>query len=143
MTISGISAWTTQDATTTTNSTATQQTDQNSATGKAHHHRHGGAPPDPSQIAQKLFEKADTNGDGKVTKDELTAALPKRDGQQSSSAIDDLFKNADTDGDGTISQADLQTALQKQFQQHFASYDQSGSATTGSAASTPQTIGIA
>src|SRR5437867_2217221 len=52
--------------------------------------------PDPSAIAKSLFAQADADGDGKLTKEELLAALPKHD---SSSALDELFKEADEDQD--------------------------------------------
>lgn len=113
-------------------------------------HRHG--PPDPAQMAKHLFEKADGDGDGKLTKAELAAALPKHGGasstgasssssSSSSSALDDLFNDADTDGDGAITQSELQAGLEKRLQR-FTSYDQNGGITT-SAAGSSQTLGVA
>lgn len=76
---------------------------------KSHaHHGHRQGPPDPAKIAAKIFERADTDGDGSLTKDELIAALPKG---ASSAAIDNLFANGDTDGNGAISQSELETSL--------------------------------
>ena len=111
-------------------------------------------PPDPAKIAQRLFEKADTDGDGKLTKSELTTALSKHgspssgassssgsSGASSSSALDDLFNDADADGDGAITQSELQAGLEKRLQR-FTSYDQHGTVST-SAAGTSQTLGVA
>jgi len=111
-------------------------------------------PADPAKIAQRLFEKADTDGDGKLTKSELTTALSKHgsssssstgsssaSGASSSSALDDLFNDADADGDGAITQSELQAGLEKRLQR-FTSYDQHGGVTT-SAAGTSQTLGVA
>jgi Ca2+-binding EF-hand superfamily protein len=141
MTISGISSnWNTQDA-------ATTQTPRPQG------------PPDPAKMAQKLFQEADANGDGKVTKDELAAAMAKHEhgghhhhgGSKSgdssgsgSNPLDALFSSADANGDGSLTEAELQAALQKRFQQQqqVTGYSQSGGTTTSSSSSS-QTIGIA
>ena len=68
----------------------------------------GGA--DPSKMAEELFKKADTDGDGQITKDELAAALPQ-DGNGPS--VDDIFTDADTNGDGVISQSELEASMKK------------------------------
>jgi Ca2+-binding EF-hand superfamily protein len=56
------------------------------------------APPPPPD---KVFDTADTNKDGIVTKDELAAAIGQGGGN-----IDELFSQVDTDGDGSITRAE-------------------------------------
>jgi Ca2+-binding EF-hand superfamily protein len=53
-----------------------------------------GMPPPPD----KVFDAADTNGDGTVSQDELTALLGEKGA--------DVFSQVDTDGDGQISRAE-------------------------------------
>jgi Ca2+-binding EF-hand superfamily protein len=64
-----------------------------------------GQPPPPPQ---KVFDTADTNEDGVVSKDELAAAMG-----QSGGNIDDIFSQVDTDGDGLISRAEDDAWLKK------------------------------
>ena len=66
-------------------------------------------PPDPSRMAKMMFEKADTNGTGQITKSQLLDSL--QSGRQDSTALASLFDGADSDGDGVISQTDLQSSL--------------------------------
>jgi len=65
--------------------------------------RGGGGAPDPTKMQEKLFSKADTNGDGAIDKTELTTLMESTGTDQSVSA-DDLFSQMDSDGDGQISQ---------------------------------------
>src|SRR5690348_2276544 len=59
---------------------------------------------------QELFQKLDTNGDGKISKDELGAALASEQSAGSASSkapsLDDLFSRIDTNGDGSIDQSE-------------------------------------
>lgn len=86
-----------------------------------------GGPPDPSKMAAELFKKADADGDGKISKDELTQALPK-DGKGPS--VDDIFKSADSDEDGTISSTELEDSFKKMAEQTQANQSQSTTETT-------------
>jgi Ca2+-binding EF-hand superfamily protein len=61
------------------------------------------------------FKKIDQDGDGKITKDELKAALP-RDGRGPS--VDDIFSKVDTNQDGVIDQAEDKAAVQQMRQAH-------------------------
>jgi Ca2+-binding EF-hand superfamily protein len=56
-----------------------------------------GMPPAP----EKVFDVADTNKDGVVSKDELAAVMG-----QSGEGIDEIFNKVDTNGDGLISRAE-------------------------------------
>jgi len=64
------------------------------------------SPPPPPE---KVFDTADTNGDGSVSEDELTAVL----GDKAS----DLFGKVDTDGDGVISRTEDETFRAKMDEQ--------------------------
>ena len=82
--------------------------------------------PGAGEFAQRLFEKADTDRDGKMTLAEMTSALPKA---SSSSAVDALFKDADEDGDGIISQSELQASVNKFTNESRGTYTRSGATT--------------
>ena len=78
-------------------------------------------PPDPATV----FKSMDTNSDGKVSKDEFTAALDQMKknappggfpgGFQPPSA-EDLFNQADTSGDGSVSIDELKSSFEAQKQ---------------------------
>lgn len=79
-------------------------------------------PPDPGAMAEKLFAKADDDGDGAISKEDLLKALPK---QLQSSMLDELFSDADEDGDGAITESQLKTAMIDHFSRN-AQYDRQG-----------------
>jgi hypothetical protein len=103
---------------------------------KAHHHHPGGhafgrfaadtlssllgaqeSPPGPSDLAAKLIRDTDSNGDGTLSADEISAAMSKGD-KASSVSSDDLtaaIAKLDTNGDGQLSADELTSALQAQF----------------------------
>ena len=76
-----------------------------------HHHHHGSS--GSSDSASQIFAALDTNQDGTVSADELSAALggstTATDGSTSSSS--DIFSAIDTNGDGSISQDELSSYL--------------------------------
>ena len=68
------------------------------------------APPSSSDVAAKVINTADTNGDGSLSLDEIEKAL----GQDTTSGADALsqaFSKLDTNGDGQISADELSSAL--------------------------------
>jgi Ca2+-binding EF-hand superfamily protein len=67
----------------------------------------GSTPPAAADV-QDFLQKADTDGDGSLSLDELKAALPQ-DGSASGAA--DAFNTMDTDGDGKISLAELEAGI--------------------------------
>jgi len=80
-----------------------------------------GMPPPPDQV----FDTADTNEDGTVSQDELTAVLGKQGA--------DVFSQVDTDGDGKISRAEdeaFRAKMDEQMQQN--ALQDSGTNTIGS-----------
>ncbi len=90
--------------------------------------QHGpGGPPDPSKMAAELFKSADADGDGRISKDELTQALPK-DGTGPS--VDDIFKSADSDEDGAITSTELEDSFKKMAEQMQANQAQSSTQST-------------
>lgn len=68
-------------------------------------------PPPPGGGAEGFMQKADSNQDGSLSKDEFTAALQNGNGSTDTARIDAMFSEADTNGDGTISQDELKTAM--------------------------------
>lgn len=75
-----------------------------------------GPPPPPPE---KVFETADTNKDGMVSKDELSAVMGSNGND-----IDKLFNDVDTDGDGLISQTEdeaFRAKMPEQMQQQVSS----------------------
>lgn len=75
---------------------------------------------DPAAMAEEMFKKTDTSGDGSIDKSELEAMLknaPKRpddaSGTNSTPSVDDLFKELDADGDGKISETENTEGMEK------------------------------
>jgi Ca2+-binding EF-hand superfamily protein len=65
---------------------------------------------DLAAMREKMFKKADTDGDGKISKAEMQAAAPK-DGKGPN--VDELFSKVDTDGDGYITDTEDKAAAEK------------------------------
>lgn len=80
-------------------------------------------PQPPSMDPADFFKKADTDGDGKISKSELAAMLKNgsaSDGSSSASSsgdssdnIDQIFAQVDTDGDGYISEAENKAHMEE------------------------------
>jgi Ca2+-binding EF-hand superfamily protein len=89
-----------------------------------HHHHHSGS----SESASSIFNALDTNQDGSVSSDELSAALDGSTGtttSTSSTSTDgssDAFSTIDSNGDGSVSQTELTRYLDNMQKQ--ASSDQ-------------------
>lgn len=72
--------------------------------------------PDPSKMAEDLFSKLDTKGQGYIEKSDLEAALGKvsQSGRSSSSgAADEMFAKLDGDGDGKVTKEEMSATIQK------------------------------
>lgn len=63
-------------------------------------------PPDPAA----MFQKADQDGDGKITKAEFKAAAPQG---ASESAVNEVFDSMDTNQDGVVSAEEYAAAMEK------------------------------
>jgi Ca2+-binding EF-hand superfamily protein len=61
---------------------------------------------------QDFFKKADTDGDGKISKDEFKAGMPQ------GANADDLFSKLDTNGDGYIDESENAAAAQRVHKGH-------------------------
>lgn len=72
-------------------------------------------PPSASDIASKLIDALDTNGDGVVSQDEVDAAL-KNAGSNADTTK--AFAAIDTDGDGKLSKDELTAAVANKIAEH-------------------------
>lgn len=88
--------------------------------------------PDAAQMAENLFSKLDTSGQGYIQKSDLqtafdkiaTASSPSSNATSSASTVDDLFAKLDTDSNGKVSKqefTDVLSKLQKELEQQFQS----------------------
>lgn len=64
----------------------------------------GGGGFNPAMIADRMMERGDTNGDGKITADEVESADQR---------MKDSFSQADSNGDGSVDKAELIKMLQQ------------------------------
>ncbi len=54
------------------------------------------------------FAKADTNGDGKLSSEEMLARATARQGERMGKRVSRMIEHVDTDGDGMLSAAEMQ-----------------------------------
>jgi Ca2+-binding EF-hand superfamily protein len=75
--------------------------------------------PDPAKMAEELFNKLDSSGQGYIEKSDLKNAFDKSSSTTSSSPsnVDDLFSTLDGDQDGKVSKQEFSDALQKVAEQ--------------------------
>ncbi len=76
--------------------------------------------PDPSKLAEQLFSKLDTKGQGYIEKSDLETALSnvsQTDGSSgstsNSSTAGDMFAKLDNNGDGKVTKEEMSATLQK------------------------------
>ncbi len=98
--------------------------------------RGGGGAPDPTKMQEKLFAKADTNGDGTIDKTELTTLMESTGTDQSVSA-DDLFSQMDSDGDGQISQQEATDTASQLLEDLRSQFMQAGMGSMGAMGGMP------
>jgi Ca2+-binding EF-hand superfamily protein len=82
----------------------------------------------------KVFDKLDTNKDGKVSFDEMTAGLAKEPISTTDAQAKDMFAKIDTSGDGSVDKTEfsefrtkMEDAIKVQIQ-NAATYNQQGQA---------------
>jgi Ca2+-binding EF-hand superfamily protein len=68
------------------------------------------------QMQEKLFKKADSNGDGSSTKDELSQLTSTKNAQNGPS-VDEMFAQLDTNNDSAISRLESDAGIAKLAQQ--------------------------
>jgi len=72
--------------------------------------------PDPSQMADKLFSKLDTKGQGYIEKSDLRSAFGRAVPNAAvggDSSADEIFKVLDNDGDGKVSRQEMSDSVRK------------------------------
>ena len=77
--------------------------------------------PDPAQMADELFSKLDTSGQGYLQKSDLQTAFDKISSSPSSSTsssnttpgVDEMFKQLDSNSDGKVSKQEFSDTLKK------------------------------
>lgn len=81
--------------------------------------------PDPAKMAEQLFEKLDTSGQGYLQKTDFESAFSSISSSGSSSTdVDSLFTQLDGDSDGKVTKQEFSTALSQlseQLDQQFQS----------------------
>jgi Ca2+-binding EF-hand superfamily protein len=88
--------------------------------------------PDPSKMADKLFSKLDTKGQGFIEKSDLQSAFDQVSSKSSSGntpSVDDVFKALDGDGDGKVTKQEMFDSVKKladQLDSQFQSMRMSG-----------------
>lgn len=88
--------------------------------------------PDPSKMADKLFSKLDTKGQGYIEKSDLQSAFDQVSSKSSSGnnpSVDDVFKALDGDGDGKVTKQEMSDSVNKlagQLDSQFQSMRMSG-----------------
>lgn len=80
------------------------ESESTTAIGQMHHDRHHG-----SADPLKIFQDADTDGDGKISKADFQAALPQ--GTDSATA-NKVFDSMDTNQDGVVDASEYAAAMQ-------------------------------
>lgn len=73
--------------------------------------------PDPTEMANDLYSKLDTSGQGYIEKADLQGAFDqaasKADASGNSTSADDLFSQLDSDGDGKITKQEFSDSVKK------------------------------
>lgn len=94
--------------------------------------------PDPAEMADNLFSKLDTSGQGFIQKSDLQSAFAQisssSQASDSSTSVDELFSQLDTDSDGKVTKQEFSDTLQKlseQLEQQFQSSRMQGAMQAG------------
>lgn len=85
--------------------------------------------PDPAEMAEKLFSKLDTNGQGYIEQSDLQNAFSQIGSAGESGSAGDLFAKLDSDSDGKVTKDEFSTALKaaaEQLDNQFASMRMQG-----------------
>lgn len=94
--------------------------------------------PDPAEMADNLFSKLDTSGQGFIQKTDLQSAFDQISSSSkssgTSSSVDDLFAQLDADSDGKVTKQEFSDTLKKladQMDQQFESMRMQGAMAAG------------
>ncbi|MDA0190040.1 MAG: EF-hand domain-containing protein [Proteobacteria bacterium] len=83
--------------------------------------------PDPARLAEDLFSRLDTKGQGYIEKSDLESAFAgiSLSGSGSDSAsVDEVFSQLDGDGDGKVTQDEMTSSMQKLAEELDSQFDQ-------------------
>lgn len=72
--------------------------------------------PDPAKMAENLFSKLDTSGQGYIQKSDLQTAfdnISSTSTSEKTSSVDELFSKLDTDSDGKVTKQEFSDTLKK------------------------------
>lgn len=81
--------------------------------------------PDPARLAEDLFSRLDTKGQGYIEKSDLESAFAGISLSGSDSAsVDEVFSQLDGDGDGKVTQDEMTSSMQKLAEELDSQFDQ-------------------
>ncbi len=86
-----------------------------------------GTPPSP----EAMFKSSDTDGDGKISKDDLMTAMSQH-GSLSDDKVDDVFGKLDLDGDGLVTETEFIDGMKRMHREHHTERSGSEPATSES-----------
>lgn len=95
------------------------------------------SPPEPPQMADKLFSQIDAKGQGAIESADLQSAFDRIRAAGAGDSADRLFAKLDSDGDGRITRSEFSVSINRlaeQLDQHFMHMRMRGEAGTPPAA---------
>ncbi len=85
---------------------------------------YGRTRPDPARLAEDLFSRLDTKGQGYIEKSDLESAFAGITDGSDSASVDEVFSQLDGDGDGKVTQDEMTSSMQKLAEELDSQFDQ-------------------